>query len=89
MQHSQSPEEAMGRHGDVSQPYMFGTAYWSILLTLSNSCSAVERAEKVAQRMAIVRFGFNRVTLTKRRSLPLYPDKQTFSESVGMSQRCQ
>ena len=30
----------------------------------------------------------NRVTLTLRRLLPLYPDKQTFSESVGMSQWC-
>jgi len=30
-----------------------------------------------------------RVTLTVRRSLPVFPDKQTFSESVGTSQRCQ
>jgi hypothetical protein len=27
--------------------------------------------------------------LTVGRSLPVYPDKQTFSGSVGMSQRCQ
>jgi hypothetical protein len=27
--------------------------------------------------------------LTVGRSLPVYPDKQTFPESVGMSQRCQ
>src|ERR1700716_817190 len=30
-----------------------------------------------------------RVVLTERRALPVYPDKQTSSESVGMSQRCQ
>jgi hypothetical protein len=29
----------------------------------------------------------NRVILTARASLPVYPDKQTFSDSVGMSQR--
>src|SRR5260370_36739765 len=29
-----------------------------------------------------------RAILTVRRSLPVYPDKQTFSEPVGMSQRC-
>jgi hypothetical protein len=26
--------------------------------------------------------------LAVRQSLPVYPEKQTFSESVGMSQRC-
>jgi hypothetical protein len=31
----------------------------------------------------------NRNGLTVRRSLPVYPEKQTFSEPVGMSQRCQ
>jgi len=31
----------------------------------------------------------NRVDLTVRRSLPVYPDKQTFLVSVGMSQKCQ
>jgi hypothetical protein len=36
-----------------------------------------------------VRCGVNRVALTLRRSLPVYPEKQTFSLSVGMSQRCQ
>jgi hypothetical protein len=41
------------------------------------------------QRTAGPYIRVNRVTLTLRRSLPLYPDKQTFSESVGMSQRCQ
>ena len=30
-----------------------------------------------------------RVVLTERRAPPVYPDKQTSSESVGMSQRCQ
>jgi hypothetical protein len=34
-------------------------------------------------------FGVIRATLTARRSLPVFPDKQTFSTSVGMSQRCQ
>jgi hypothetical protein len=29
------------------------------------------------------------VVLTVRRSLPVYPDKQTFSACVGMSQTCQ
>jgi len=29
-----------------------------------------------------------RVVLTERRALPVYPDKQTSSESVGMSPRC-
>jgi hypothetical protein len=29
-----------------------------------------------------------RVVLTERRALPVYPDKQTSSESVGMPQRC-
>src|SRR5713226_6180113 len=31
----------------------------------------------------------NRVVLKVRHPLPVFPDKQTFSESVGMSQRCQ
>jgi len=31
----------------------------------------------------------NRVILTERRSLPLYPDKQTISEPVLTSQLCQ
>jgi hypothetical protein len=31
----------------------------------------------------------NRVVLTGRRPLPVYPNKQTWSELVGMSQRCQ
>jgi hypothetical protein len=31
----------------------------------------------------------NRVILTERRRLPPYPDQQTFSESVVMSQGCQ
>ena len=31
----------------------------------------------------------NRVSLTIGRSLPVYPDKRTFSAPVGMSQRCQ
>jgi hypothetical protein len=30
-----------------------------------------------------------RVVLTLDRSLPIYPDKQTFSASVGMSPKCQ
>ena len=30
----------------------------------------------------------NRVILTERRSLPLYPDKQTISEPVGNSHLC-
>jgi hypothetical protein len=30
-----------------------------------------------------------RVVLTLDRSLPVYPDKQTFSASVGMSRKCQ
>jgi hypothetical protein len=34
-------------------------------------------------------FRVNRVVLTVGRSLPVFLDKQTFSESVGMSQRCQ
>jgi hypothetical protein len=29
------------------------------------------------------------VILTMRRPLPVHPDKQTFSASIGMSQRCQ
>jgi hypothetical protein len=31
----------------------------------------------------------NRVNLTERRPLPVLPDERTFSETVGMSQRCQ
>jgi hypothetical protein len=31
----------------------------------------------------------NRVVLTVGGSLPVFPDKRTFSEFVGMSQRCQ
>jgi hypothetical protein len=34
-------------------------------------------------------FWVNRVVLTARRSLPVYPDERTYSEPVGMSQRCQ
>ena len=30
----------------------------------------------------------NRVVLTARRSLPVYPDERTYSEPVRMSQRC-
>ena len=36
-----------------------------------------------------VRSGVNHVILRVRRRLPVYPDKQTFSEPAGMSQRCQ
>ena len=32
--------------------------------------------------------GVNRVVLTVQRSLPVFPEKQTFSVSVGMSQKC-
>jgi hypothetical protein len=35
------------------------------------------------------RCGVNRVALTVGRPLPNYPDKQTFSVSASMSQRCQ
>ena len=31
----------------------------------------------------------SRVVLTARGSFPVYPDEQTFSQSIGMSQRCQ
>src|SRR6266498_5877976 len=31
----------------------------------------------------------NRVVLNVRRLLPVYPEKQTSSESIGVSQRCQ
>ncbi len=31
----------------------------------------------------------NRVILTMRRSLPVFPDERTYSVSAGMSQRCQ
>jgi hypothetical protein len=34
-------------------------------------------------------FGVKRVGFAMSESLPLFPDKQTFSGSVGMSQRCQ
>jgi hypothetical protein len=33
-------------------------------------------------------FRVNRAILAVCRSLPIYPDKQTFSESGAMSQRC-
>ena len=33
-----------------------------------------------------VRFGVKSAVLTVGQSLPIYPDKQTFSETVGMSQ---
>src|ERR1700676_1232525 len=33
--------------------------------------------------------GVNRAVLTVRQSLPVFPDKQTCSKSIGMSQRCQ
>ena len=32
--------------------------------------------------------GVNRVVLTVHRSLPVLPENQTFSMSVGMSQKC-
>jgi hypothetical protein len=35
------------------------------------------------------RLRVKRVILTMRRPRPIYPDKQTFSASVGMSQTCQ
>src|SRR5258705_14011023 len=35
-----------------------------------------------------VRFGVKGAVLTVDQSLPIYPDKQTFSESDGMSQMC-
>jgi hypothetical protein len=33
--------------------------------------------------------GFNRVVLAARLSLPVFPNEQTFSGAVDMSQRCQ
>src|SRR5258707_661955 len=44
----------------------------------------VANAARGARRLWIIR-----VTLTLRRSLPIYPDKQTFLVTVGMSQKCQ
>jgi len=38
---------------------------------------------------SMVSNGFIRVVLTVCRSLPVFPDKQTISEPIGMSQRCQ
>ena len=49
----------------------------------------LEQKDDPVCRSANARFGFNLVILTVRRLLPIYPDKQTSSESVGMSQRCQ
>jgi hypothetical protein len=39
--------------------------------------------------MSGCRLWVKRVIMTMRRPLPVLPDKQTFSESVGMSQTCQ
>jgi hypothetical protein len=44
-------------------------------------------AEPCPER-TLERQGVNRVVLTVCRLLPVYPDKQTFSGSFGMSQRC-
>jgi hypothetical protein len=39
-------------------------------------------------RQSTCRLWVKRVVLTLRQSLPVYPDKQTFSHAVGMSQNC-
>jgi hypothetical protein len=44
--------------------------------------------ENQIRRRVFTQPGSIRVTLTLRRSLPVYPDKQTFLVSVGMSQKC-
>src|SRR6266851_6978746 len=48
------------------------------------SGSAVEPSHFVARPLRVIR-----VILTVRRSLPVYPDKQTISEPVGTSHLCQ
>jgi hypothetical protein len=42
-------------------------------------------SERTSADPVIVRYGVIRVILTGRRSLPVYPDKQTISEAVGTS----
>ena len=44
--------------------------------------------QNTMSRNARCRFGVNRVTLTLRRSLPVFLSKRTISEAAGMSQRC-
>jgi hypothetical protein len=41
------------------------------------------------QRSAECRLTVNRVVLMARLSLPMFPNEQTFSRAVNMSQRCQ
>src|SRR5229473_2503190 len=45
--------------------------------------------QNLLQRTAGPYIWVNRVVLTVRCSLPVYPDERTSSEPVGMSQRCQ
>src|SRR5216684_6011105 len=44
--------------------------------------------QNLLQRTAGPYIWVNRVVLTVRCSLPVYPDERTSSEPVGMSQRC-
>src|ERR1700694_3281603 len=64
--------------------------------TIGGACTqSGNAAKKIRQFPAFLaiacdfRSGFIRVVLTVGRQLPVFPHKQTFSGSVGMSQTCQ
>ena len=62
-----------------------GPGRWSQVLFRGAKKGGEKRPVDGGQR----RIWVNRVVLTPRPSLPVYPDERTFSVSVGMSQRCQ
>jgi hypothetical protein len=71
---------ARGLSAALAVRYVGLPSYYSCL------CSESERVSH-DRRYSPLRV--KRVISTVRRPLPIYPDKQTFSVSVGMSQRCQ
>src|SRR2546430_2465188 len=60
----------------------------TILVSVNSHSRASPRKARCVKFRRCPRW-VNRVVLTDGRSLPVFLDKQTFSESVGMSQKCQ
>jgi hypothetical protein len=58
----------------------------NVPINLRDACTAGR--ELLVAREGRVPKWVKSAVLTGGRSLPVYPDKRTFSEAVGMSQRC-
>ena len=78
--------------GFVAGQLLFGSNVPQRASNVTPHCTETAQQEKTARRgqpeRPTVCFGSNRAVLTVRNPFPVYPDNQTFSEAVGMSQSC-